>query len=199
MQCLVCTVCQVWWMSFTPKLMATRDSQTDTYDGRHGGYYLLCIQYIPWNMHAFVSWWRHQMETFSALLAICAENSPVPGEFSTQRPVTRSCDVFSDLRLNKRLSKQSWGWWFETPSHPLWRQCNVVWLYIDGLAQDCSNSSALAMELLQCCTKPSIDMFLEICTQMYDDDVMKWNAFHITDSFWEESTSYPWFHLRMGQ
>ena len=33
------------------------------------------------------------METFSALLAICAENSPVPGEFPTQRPVTRSFDV----------------------------------------------------------------------------------------------------------
>ena len=38
-------------------------------------------------------WWRHQMETFSALLAICAGNSPVPGEFPTQRPVTRSFDV----------------------------------------------------------------------------------------------------------
>ena len=37
--------------------------------------------------------WRHQMETFSALLAICAGNSPVPGEFTAQRPVTRSFDV----------------------------------------------------------------------------------------------------------
>ena len=41
------------------------------------------------------SWWRHQMETFSALLAICAGNSPVPGEFPAQRPVPRSFDVFS--------------------------------------------------------------------------------------------------------
>ena len=40
------------------------------------------------------------METFSALLAICAGNSPVPGELPTQRPVTRSLDVFFDLRLN---------------------------------------------------------------------------------------------------
>ena len=72
------------------------------------------------------SWWRHQMETFAALLAICAGNSPVPGEFPTQRPVTRSFDVFFDLRLNKRLSKQSWGWWFETLSHPLWRHRNVT-------------------------------------------------------------------------
>ena len=37
-----------------------------------------------------------------------------PGEFPTQRPVTRSFDVFFHLRLNKRLSKQPWGWWFET-------------------------------------------------------------------------------------
>ena len=43
-----------------------------------------------------------------------------------QRPVTRSFDVFFDLRLNKRLSKQSRGWWFETPSRPLWRHRNVV-------------------------------------------------------------------------
>ena len=71
------------------------------------------------------TWWRHQMETFSALLAICAGNSPVPGEFPAHRPVTRSFDVFFDLRLNKRLSKQSWGWWFETLSHPLWRHRNV--------------------------------------------------------------------------
>ena len=71
-------------------------------------------------------WWRHQMETFSALLAICAGNSPVPGEFPAQRPVTRSFDVFFDLRVNKRLSKQSRGWWLETLSHPLWRRCNTL-------------------------------------------------------------------------
>ena len=49
-----------------------------------------------------------------------------PGEFPTQRPVTRSFDVLFDLRLNKRLSKQPWGWWFETPSWSLWRQRNVI-------------------------------------------------------------------------
>ena len=67
------------------------------------------------------SWWRHQMETFSALLTW---NSPVPGEFPSQRPVTRGVDVFFDLDLNKRLCKQSLVWWFETQSRPLWRQCN---------------------------------------------------------------------------
>ena len=54
------------------------------------------------------AWWRHQMET--------------------QRPVTRSFDVFFDMRLNKRLSKQSCGWWFETQSRPLWRHSNgILW------------------------------------------------------------------------
>ena len=48
-----------------------------------------------------------------------------PGEFPAQRPVTRSFDVFFDLSLNERLSKQSRGWWFETQSRPLWRHCNV--------------------------------------------------------------------------
>ena len=70
------------------------------------------------------AWWRHQMETFSALLAICAGSSPVSGEFPAQRPVTRSFDVFFDLHPNKRLSKQWWGWLFETASCPLWRHRN---------------------------------------------------------------------------
>ena len=71
--------------------------------------------------HMLKSWWRLQMETFSALLAICAGNSPVTGEFPAQKPVTRSFGVFFDPRRNKRLGKQSWGWWFETPSQ---RHCN---------------------------------------------------------------------------
>ena len=61
----------------------------------------------------FISWWRHLMKIFSALLAICVGNSPVTGEFLAQRPVTRSFDVFFDLCLNKPLSKQWWGWWFD--------------------------------------------------------------------------------------
>ena len=91
---------------------------------------LVCLSFQNTSMGPWRAWWRHQMETFSALLVICAGNSPVPGEFPAQRPVTRSFDVFFDLRLNKRLSKQSWGWWFETLSPPLWRhrhgQANIT-------------------------------------------------------------------------
>ena len=48
-------------------------------------------------------WWRHQMKTFSAFLALCVGNSSVTGELHSQRPVTRGFDVFFDLRLNKWL------------------------------------------------------------------------------------------------
>ena len=64
------------------------------------------------------------MEAFSALLVLCAGNSPVTGKFPSQRPVTRIFYVSSHLRLNKRLNKHSRRWWFETPSQPLWRHCN---------------------------------------------------------------------------
>ena len=81
----------------------------------------LCVMHH--NHGLFVAWWRHQVATFSALLALCAGNSPVTGEFPTHRPVTWSFDVFFDLRLNKRFSTQPW--WFETASPSLWRHCNV--------------------------------------------------------------------------
>ena len=72
------------------------------------------------------SWWLHQMETFSASLALCSGNSLVTGEFPVQRPVMWNFDVFFDLCLNKLLSKQSRCWWFEMPSRSLWRHCNVT-------------------------------------------------------------------------
>ena len=55
-------------------------------------------------------------------------NSPVTGEFPSQRPVTRSSDVFFDPCLNKRLSKQSRRRWFVMPSHPLWGHCNDTYI-----------------------------------------------------------------------
>ena len=70
------------------------------------------------------SWWRRQLETFSALLALFAGNCPVTGEFPAQRPVTQSFDVFFDLRLKKRFSKQWRHRWFETPLRSLWCHCN---------------------------------------------------------------------------
>ena len=85
------------------------------------------VQYHGWWCPGFSH--RHMMTSshgnFFALRTICAGNSPVTGEFPTQKPVTRSFDAFFDLRLNGRLNKQSWGWWFETPSRSWWRHCNM--------------------------------------------------------------------------
>ena len=63
--------------------------------------------------------------------------------------ISWSFDVFFDLRLNKRLSKQSWGWWFETPSHPLWRHCNEFsWSYgLQTFFRICWNSKLFFINL----------------------------------------------------
>ena len=76
----------------------------------------------------FSPWWN-----IFRVTGHCAGNSSVPGEFPAQRPVTRSFDVFFDLRLNKWLSKQPWGWWFETLSCPLWRHSNVSGVRLNKL------------------------------------------------------------------
>ena len=82
-------------------------------------YMNVCLLYCEWACR------RHQMKIFSALLVLCQGNSPVMCEFSSHRPVTRSFEVFFfNVHLNKRLSKQSRGWWFETPLRSLWRHCN---------------------------------------------------------------------------
>ena len=73
----------------------------------------------PWNMMT-----SSNGNIFRVTGPLCGEFTG-PGEFPTQRPVARSFDVFFDLRLNKRLSKQPWGWWFETPSWSLWRHYDV--------------------------------------------------------------------------
>ena len=104
-------------------------------------------------------WWRHQMETFSALLDLCAANSPVTGEFPLERRETRRFGVFFDLRLNKRLRKQSWCCWFETPPCSLWRQCNVI--------NQTKNTPYLSL---------TGELWSVFCGQFHDD-VIKWKHF----------------------
>ena len=82
------------------------------YSGRTRSKCSLCHQDIIY--HGVDSLWRHHMGTFSALLAICAGNSPGTGAFPSQMPVTRSFDVFFHLRLN-----------IETPPRSLRSHCNA--------------------------------------------------------------------------
>ena len=80
------------------------------------------------------SWWHLQMETFSALLALCAGSSKVTGEFPSQRPVRRSFDVIFDLRL-KAVELKLRRRWFETPSRLLWRHCNYLRVLLENTAK----------------------------------------------------------------
>ena len=84
--------------------------------------------------HILVSFVQNMMTSSNG--NIFRATDPLCGEFTghpSQRPVTRSFDVFFDPRLNKRLSKQSWGWWFETPWRSSWRHCNAwaSWLRVE--------------------------------------------------------------------
>ena len=103
------------------------------------------------------TWWRHQMERFSASLALCAGNSPITGEFPAQRPVPRSFAVFFDLRLNKRLSKQPWGWRFETRSWSLWRHSNedlAITSRASAMKQTAICKASMAEDLLSTLSLP---------------------------------------------
>ena len=73
------------------------------------------------------TWWRHQMVTFSALLAFCEGNSPVTGEYPSQRSRFGIFDFFFGLCLNKRLNEHSEHQWFETSSQPIWRHCSDIY------------------------------------------------------------------------
>ena len=115
------------------------------------------------------TWWRNQMEPFSALLALGAGNPPVTGESPAQRPVTRRFDVFFDLYLNKRLSKQSRDWWFETPLRSLWRHCNDLssrvcfmqnnWNSITTC--ECGNSMFISTKMKRCDWRESNSTFTQ--------------------------------------
>ena len=118
-------------------LVLTRDEKEMSSTYPSGTPYSISLgsQLISFRAHVFSS--CHLMMTssngniFRVTCPLCGEFTG-PGEFPTQRPLTRSFDVFFDLRLNKRLSKQPWGWWFETPSQSLWRQRNVAYELLQG-------------------------------------------------------------------
>ena len=83
------------------------------------------VSTVSFRAYTYKTMMTSSMETFSALLAICAGNSPRSPVNSPHKGQWRGALIFSLIcALNKRLSKQSWAWWFETPSCSLWRHCN---------------------------------------------------------------------------
>ena len=116
--------------------------------------------------HSSISWWRHQMETFSALLAIYAgiHRSPV---ISPHKGQWCGALMFSDLRPNKQLSKQWWGWWFQTSSYPLWRHRNVSRYMCIVFVVLCVNS--VLPDSIVC----SYDSFIKIIRKW--SHILKWS------------------------
>ena len=100
-------------------------------------------------------------------------NSPVTGDFPSQTPVTWSVDVFFEPRLNKQLSKQSWRWYFETPSRSLWHYCNAVEKMLMGvMTYYCDSVTATTPQPRTTRTKVHVQ---ECIHQLNNDHVMLLN------------------------
>ena len=113
-------------------LIAGMDGTNSNNSFRILRYSSLVVVYFPSEMIVYVRIFMMTSSNgniFRVTGPLCGEFTG-PGEFPTQRPVARSLDV----RLNKRLSKQPWGWWFETPSWSLWRHCNGSRMYTQVIA-----------------------------------------------------------------
>ena len=155
---------RVWW---NHQVLTKNNDEERTYSYRKNKYlwFYCSLRGNPWTILKLTPWIRRiyalaQKKIAAAMQAKISDYSTMtssnvnifrvtgplcreftgPGEFTAQRPVTRNFDISFDLCLNKRLSKQPPGWWFETPLWPLWRQCNVwnvnTWahfLYINGV------------------------------------------------------------------
>ena len=89
------------------------------------GFIISIYPYAPglFRYHDDVIKWKHFPRYWPFVRGIHRPpvNSPHKGQWRG------ALMFFFYLRLNKRLRKQSWGWWFETLSHPLWRHCNDHW------------------------------------------------------------------------
>ena len=75
-------------------------------------------------------WWRHLNGNIFRATGPLWRESTGHRWIPSQRPVTWSFDVFFDLCLDRRLSKQSRRCWFETPSRSFWRHRNKMAGYV---------------------------------------------------------------------
>ena len=154
------------------------------------------------------AWYRPSMMTLSNG-TIFRVTGPLCGEFTglrwipAQRPVMRSFDVFFDLRVNKQLSKQSWGWWFKTLSCSLLRHRNVAWTILSPTQKTANtywgiyviNIMLMLVRLQQHWLRVKISQFTCLLTVQAN---IKGNI-HVTGSLWGESTSDWWIPLTKGQ
>ena len=109
--------------------------------------------------HYDVIKWKH----FPRYWHLCGEFTGL--RWIPRTPVTRGFGVFLDLRMNKRLSKQPWGWWFQTLSRPLWRHCNGRWITFPHLLSYIRDESWLITLIAQKMLRATFDKIIWICYQ----------------------------------
>ena len=100
-------------------------------------------------------------------------------EFPSQRPMTWNFDVFFDLRLNKWLSKQWWGWRFETPSCSLWHNCDVLSFIYDQFDYQTRNyvKGKHGSQLLIYCIlmhKWFVNTYITVRSSKTKSDILMW-------------------------
>ena len=120
--------------------------------------------YLPWCAVVFLRAWRWQRMQWVHDDVIKWKHFPHHWPLCRGFTGDRWIDVFFDLRLNKRLSKQWWGWWFEMPSHPLWRHCNVYGLFYIPVSDWCWSRNLLTLQLSQLWTAKRV--FRYICADI---------------------------------
>ena len=121
-------------------------------------YFVADIIHVHRNCHDDVMKWKHSPPYWPFVRGI---HWPLVN--SLHKGQWRGAMMFSMICvLIKWLRKQSFGWWFEKLSHPLYGiwswVCRVTYQlhHVNGLVQDCSNSITNALELLKFCAKPSM-------------------------------------------
>ena len=145
-----------WWIPHTMAWFVIKfwtSQNTSRLPSLHAPFIKVSISlWLSSNVVIYVVSWSCMIDSFVCItLAISIFHFHF--HFHFQRPVTRSFDVFFDLRPNKRLSKQSWGWRFEKLSLQLWRHSNVKdddKIYLT-LVERLANSLYMTCTNVQCC------------------------------------------------
>ena len=114
--------CLLWW--FWRKIDRVITAPRWTWINSPGSKPPQSINHLHNCARVIFPWWRHQMEAFYAQLTLCAGNSPVPVN-SPHKGQWRGALIFSLIWIKRWVNNR--GWWFETPSCPLWRHCNDEW------------------------------------------------------------------------
>ena len=143
----------------------------------------------PWEWHDDVIKWKLFLRYWPFVRGI----HQYPCEFPTQMPVTGSFDIFFDLGLNKWLSKQSGGWWFETPSRPLQRHSNGdMESFVSLISYSYSasiNEWWVKYHVILDCVITALDSIMSITKLASTFNVRRYHVYH------KVGTNFHWYHV----